>query len=372
MTEQNTTGAAPASPEDAVPQPAVATDAVPDAAPDAAVAAPAQAPEPVVPAQAAAPAVESAGPATEGWAAPAAPVAPADAAAQADAFAADPLAANPFAAPEVPAAPKDRRKLFAALRWTAAVLVFGAVGTGVAYEVTQPERTDIPGLSTKADGRWTYPALAKPVLPPGAALPFAKDNPDGIHYAGLTELLLPAPTGSTPDSALKLEKDGVVTVDTFLEEYDAAAREKLKEEFGNEGLRQITARGWTTPDGTRTRVYLLRFHASGFVDKFGGCGSTAKLNGVVRLQSDEDWRKAKSSQRIEVGSDGAYTGAASGSRSASEVSLYKEAKPTGDEQTALGCLQAGDVQAVILQNRKGEVATVPFHQTVILQYQLLG
>ncbi|MFF1412894.1 hypothetical protein ACFVX6_24500 [Streptomyces sp. NPDC058289] len=276
----------------------------------------------------------------------------------------------PGPAPEAPAAPKDRRKLFAVLRWTAAVLVFGAVGTGVTYEVTQPERTDIPGLSTKADGRWTFPALTKPTLPPGAALPFAEDNPDGIHYAGLTELLLPAPTGSAPDSTLKLEKDGVVTVDTFLEEYDATAREKLKEQFGNEGLRQIVARGWTTPDGTRTRVYLLRFHASGFVDNFKGCGAVATLNGVARLQSDDAWMKAKSSQRTELGQDSSYSGPSA--RSANDVSLYREAKPTGDEQTALGCLQSGDIQAVVLQNRKDEVAAVPFHQTVILQHQLLG
>lgn len=338
MSEQNTTGAVPTPPEDAVPQSVVATDTAPSAGP---------VPVPL-PVQA---------------------TAPADGTAQAEAFAADPLAANPFAAPEVPAVPKDRRKLFAALRWTAAVLVFAAVGTGVAYQVTQPERTDIPGLSTTDDGRWVFPTLVKPTLPPGAALPFAKDNPDGIHYAGLTELLLPAPTGSTPDSTLKLEKDGVVKVDTFLEEYEATAREKLKEEFGNEGLRQIVARGWTTPDGTRTRIYLLRFHASGFVDNFKGCGASVTLSGVARLQSDEVWRKAKTSQRTEMGKDSTYTGPSA--RSASDISLYQEAKPTGDEQTALGCLQSGDIQAVVLQSRKGEVASVPFHQTAILQQQLL-
>ncbi|WP_371616623.1 hypothetical protein [Streptomyces sp. NBC_00454] len=336
MTEQNTTEAAPVPPEDAAPQPV----------------APA-----TVPAQAAAPAGEVQDSVPEQWAAPAVAEAPVDGDAQAEAFAADPLAANPFAAPEVPAAPKDRRKLFAALRWTAAVLVFGAVGTGVAYGVTQPARTDIPGLSTKADGRWTYPALAKPALPQGAALPFAKDNPNGIHYAGLTELLLPAPTGSTPDSKLKLEKDGVVSVDTFLEEYEASAREKMKDQFTNEGLRQIVGRGWTTPDGTLTRVYLLRFHASGFVDTFKGCGRDMKLNGVKLMSSDLDWNKGKTGQSAPP---------------INFVSLFAESKPVGDEQVKAGCIQSGDIQAVILQTRKGEVATVPFHQTVILQHQLLG
>ncbi|MFF3216579.1 hypothetical protein ACFYYB_38910 [Streptomyces sp. NPDC002886] len=333
MTEQHTTGPASALPEDAAPQPAV--DAVPQ---------------------------------------PAVPQLPEDerGAAQAAAFAADPLAANPFAAPqapEVPAAPKDRRKLFAALRWTAAVLVFAAVGTGVAYEVTQPERTDIPGLSTKADGRWTFPALTKPTLPPGAALPFAEDNPDGIHYAGLTELLLPAPTGSAPDSTLKLGKDGVVTVDTLLEEYEATSRAKLKEDFGNEGLRQIAARGWTTPDGTRTRVYLLRFHTPEFLGAFKGCGVDTSIGSAARLEIDTSWRNAKSSQRHPLG---ARTSGYSTQGNTSEIILYQEPKPTGDEQTKLGCIQSGDIQALVLQTRKGEVATVPFHQTVILQHQLLG
>ncbi len=342
MTEQNTTGAVPellddAAPQPAAPQPAAVTDTVSDGVPEQA-----QAPRPSADEQGAAAAA---------------------------AFAADPLSANPFAAPEVPAAPKDRRKLFAALRWTAAVLVFGAVGTGVAYGVTQPERTDMPGLSTKADGRWTFPALTKPVLPPGAALPFAEDNPGGIHYAGLTELLLPAPTGSAPDSTLKLEKDGVVTVDTLLEEYGATAREEMKEQFGNEGLRQIAARGWTTPDGTRTRVYLLRFHTPEFLGAFKGCGADTSIGSAARLEIDTAWRNAKSSQRHPLG---ARTSGFSTQGNTSEIILYQEPKPTGDEQTKLGCIQSGDIQALVVQTRKGEVATVPFHQTVILQHQLLG
>lgn len=344
MTEQNTT------------PPTVAEPAVPPVAEPAV-------PAPAVPAQATAPDAAPQDSAPAQWAAPATPAAPgADPAGEA-------AAANPFAAPEVPAGPKDRRKLFAALRWTAAVLVFAAVGTGVAYEVTQPERTDIPGLSTKSDGRWVYPALSQPTLPPGAAVPFAQDNPDGIHYAGLTQLLLPAPTGSTPDSALKLEKDEAVAVDTFLEEYEASTREKMKEQFTNEGLRQIVARGWTTPDGTRTRVYLLRFHSSGFVDTFKGCGAGVSLSGATRLEPDTAWRNAKSSQQHPLG---ARASGYSTQGNTSDVILYQEPKPTGDEQVKLGCIQSGDVQAVILQTRKGEVATVPFHQTVILQHQLLG
>ncbi|MCX4779362.1 hypothetical protein [Streptomyces sp. NBC_01264] len=322
MTEQNTTGAVTVAPGD---EPVAAA-----AAPETSAAPESAAPESAAPEVTATPEVT-----------------------------ADPEApgAAESAAPEVPAAPKDRRKLFAALRWTAAVLVFGAVGTGVAYQVTQAERTDIPGLSTKADGRWVYPALVKPTLPAGAALPFAKDNEDGIHYAGLTQLLLPPPTGSTPDSTLKLEKDEVVTPDSFLTEYDASEHAEMKAQFANDGLRQIVGRGWTTPDGTLTRVYLLRYHSSGFADSFEECGDGMHLN-ATNVAPDQSWAEARNRRQSWPG-----LGA--------EVMLYAEPAPFGDVQAKVGCVRSGDVVAVILQSRKGGVAAVPFHQTVILQHQLL-
>ncbi|WP_329313874.1 MULTISPECIES: hypothetical protein [unclassified Streptomyces] len=278
--------------------------------------------------------------------------------------------AEAVAPPASPPVPKDRRKLFAALRWTAAVLVFATVGAGVTYGITRVERTDVPGLSTKDDGRWKYPALVKPELPAGAALPFAEDNPEGIHYAGLNQLLLPAPAGATPDPTLKLEKDEAVPVDTFLEEYQAGEREKLKASLVNGGLRQIAGRGWTTPDGTRTRIYLLRFHGSGFVDAFKGCTISTGLANASVLEADPVWSEVKRSQRNDLGSDGSASGPSW--RSAHDVTLYQEAKPTGDEQVRFGCVQSGDVQALVLQTRKGQAPVVPLHQTVILQSQLLG
>ncbi|KIF04839.1 hypothetical protein PL81_16445 [Streptomyces sp. RSD-27] len=269
-----------------------------------------------------------------------------------DVLAAPHIGATDPAAP----APKDRRALRAVLRWTAAVLVFGVAGAGTAYGITRAERTDVPGLSTEDDGRWAYPVLARPTPPPGAALPFAADNPDGIHYAALTQLLLPAPQGSTPDKGLKLEQDSAVTVDTFLEEYEPSARDTLRAQFGLNGLRQIAARGWTTRDGTRTRIYLLRFHASGLADTFKGCGTDMELNGVKQVVADEAWNKAKVAQ-VSPAVEG--------------LKVLEEAVPFGDEQTRVGCVEAGDIRAVILQNRKGRAAAVPMHQAVILQDQLL-
>ncbi|MFE6907475.1 hypothetical protein [Streptomyces erythrochromogenes] len=270
-------------------------------------------------------------------------------------------------APEAP--PKNRRRLFAVLRWTASVAVFAVVGAGTAYGITRPERTDIPGLSTESDGRWTFPALSQPALPAGAPLAVGPDNKDETHYAVLSGLLLPAPEGAKADGAFKADKSGAVSVDAFLEEYTPESREKLKQQLEWDGLRQITGRGWTMADGTRTHVYLLRFHASGFVDAFEGCTFDAPLDGVSALDLDDDWNTAKNTQAsaLPMGFSGA---GAIGER---EVTVYEEAPPLlGDEQTGLGCLQAGDVLGMVVQSRKGEVAPVPFHQTVILQGQLLS
>ncbi|MFE5721089.1 hypothetical protein [Streptomyces erythrochromogenes] len=275
--------------------------------------------------------------------------------------------ASPWAAP--PAPPKDRRALRAALRWTAAVAVFAVVGAGVAYGITVPERTDVPGLSTEGDGRWTFPKLSQPALPAGAPVPQGPDNKDGTHYAQLTGLLLPAPQGAKADDAVKADKDGAVPVDSFLEEYAPEAREKLKTSLEWDGLRQIVGRGWTTPDGTRTHVYLLRFHSSGFVDAFKGCDANAQLNGVSALDLDDVWSKAKGTQMNSTALD--FPGAAY--FDGTDLSVYQEMKPlTGEEQTKVGCLRTGDVLGMVIQSRKGDVAPVPFHQTVILQSQLLG
>ncbi|WP_030718396.1 hypothetical protein [Streptomyces sp. NRRL F-2580] len=277
---------------------------------------------------------------------------------------------TPEAAPEaVPAAPKDRRALFAALRWTAAVAVFAAVGAGVAYGITQPDRTDVPGLSTEDDGRWTFPALSQPALPAGAPVPQGPDNKEGTHYAQLTGLLLPAPKGAKADDAVKADKDGVVPPDAFLEEYAPDTREKLKQSLEWDGLRQIVGRGWTTADGTRTHVYLLRFHSSGFVDAFKGCDTNARFDGVSALDLDDVWSKAKNTQMNSTTLD--FPGAAN--FDGTDLSVYQEVKPfLGEEQSKIGCLRTGDVLGMVIQTRKGEVAPVPFHQTVILQSQLLS
>ena len=261
-------------------------------------------------------------------------------------------------APESPAPAKNRRVLRAVLRWTAAVVVFAAVGAGTAYGIAGMERTDVPGLATESDGRWDYPTLTRPPLPSGSPRPFAEENGAEAHYADLRALLLPAPAGATDDRALRGD-DGWLPTKDFLKEFaDDDERAELRQMLKDDGLRHIAARGWTTEDGTSTRIYLLRFDTSVIVDDLAGrmapYGSPGyRLRGTETSVADEPFAN--------LPWPGDFPRWA-----------YTESKPYGAEQVRQAYLGAGDVLAVIVQSRKGTAASVPFHQTVTLQSQLLG
>lgn len=253
---------------------------------------------------------------------------------------------------------KPRRALRAALRWTTAVLTFAAFATGTAYAVAGMERTDVPGLATESDGRWDYPTLTKPPLPSGSPGPFADSNKTASHYADLRRLVLPAPHGATPDKALA-GTDGWLPTKDFLSVYDAKEdRAELAQQFTDHGLRHIAARGWTTPDGTRTAVYLLQFDSAAVLDEltrelapYDGPGYP--LRGAVESVADEDFPDASLVTNV------------------SRVA-YVESKPYGKEQTRQAYVSAGDVLALVIQSRKGTANPVPFQQTVTLEGQLLG
>ncbi|MGW8990266.1 hypothetical protein ACWGRF_10120 [Streptomyces zhihengii] len=265
--------------------------------------------------------------------------------------------AGPAPAPRVPF--RERRVLRAVLRWTAATVVLAAVGTGTAYGIVSQERTDVPGLSTLDDGRWKYPKLTKPTLPAGAPLPYAPENVGEIHYADLSALLLPAPAGSRPDRTLPTEK-GRTTVDRYLREYEEDEREALREHLTESRVRQVAARGWTMPDGTVARVFLLRFHTSAVAGEFfvenvaSGPDLTLRPVGVEEMSSVDDGYD----RRAEV------TG--------TERYVYDEAAPRGPVHVRHAYITAGDTVALVVLSREGEVPRVPFDQTVVLQNQLLG
>ncbi|WP_309239309.1 hypothetical protein [Streptomyces lunaelactis] len=277
-----------------------------------------------------------------------------------DAVAAPQAEAEATPEPEAAPAPRpERRKLRAVLRWTAAVLVFGSLGTGVAYGITDQTRTDVPGLSTRDDGRWVYPTLTMPVLPAGARLPFDKGNPGGIHYASLSALLLPAPAGSKVLPELKGARNKV-SADRFLAEYAEEDRADMKQDLTDDGLLDIAARGWTMPDSTSTRIYLVRFRSAGFANVFFGNHLGGDLEASPPVNGVEESAPL----------DESYPGHVT--VPSTEGTVYDEAAPRGPVHVRHAYITAGDTIALIIQSKKGKAPAVPFHQAVVLQNQLLG
>jgi hypothetical protein len=244
------------------------------------------------------------------------------------------------------------------LRWIAVVAVFAVGGTATAYGITRLDRENVPGLPAATEGLWEYPRLSSPPLPSDSPAPFADQDEPGAHHADLRALVLPAPKGAVEDKALR-GADGWLETDDFLSEYAEPDRAALGQLLVDTGLRHITARGWTTGDGTRTRVYLLHFGTSAVVDDLfhqhmaPRKAPAHRVRGAERAVYDEDLPDASGIAEI-------------------RRSAYDERRPYGAEHVRLAYLSAGDVLAVVLQSREGTVATVPFVQTLALQTQLLG
>ncbi|MFI6650933.1 hypothetical protein ACIBI8_25430 [Streptomyces sp. NPDC050529] len=264
----------------------------------------------------------------------------------------------PLLPPPPPAAPRPpRRVLRAVARWTVALLVLGGVGAGTAYKITSMERTDVPGLATESDGRWEYPRLSLPALPVGVPRPFNDGNTAEIHHADLRKLLLPAPAGATADKKLT---GGWVSTRQFVSEYEKSSRAGITDTLRDGTLRHIAARGWTMPDGTSSRVYLLQFSSTADADayrdeRFIGSSAGDPPAGAAEMALDESW--------------------AGGGKVVNTSSyVFSEQKPFGAAQARQGYLVSGDTVAVVVQSRKegGGTPRIPFHQTLILQNQLLG
>ncbi|WP_329196128.1 hypothetical protein [Streptomyces sp. NBC_01435] len=268
-----------------------------------------------------------------------------------------PQTPEPLPAPAPAPAPKPpRRVLRAVARWTVAAVVLGGLGAGTAFGITSMERTDVPGLATESDGRWDYPRLSLPALPAGSPRPYSDGNVAEIHHADLRRLLLPAPVGATIDKKLD---GGWVSTEQYLSEYAKDSRSDVAQTLKDSAPRHVAARGWTMPDGTSTRIYLVQFNSTAFaqyfMDSTSGSGSEVPLVGAPETVLDEGWSGA-----------GKVPGTSS--------YVYDEAKPYGEARVRQGYVVAGDTLALVVQSRKGKESTpgVPFHQTVILQNQLLG
>ncbi|CAL9484542.1 hypothetical protein SUDANB38_03134 [Streptomyces sp. enrichment culture] len=271
-------------------------------------------------------------------------------------------ATAPSAAPRAgtpdtaPAGSRGRRVGAAVARWTAAALVCGALGTGTAYGIASMDRDDVPGLATESDGRWDYPRLTLPALPEGRQRPYSDGNRHQIHHADLRDLLLPAPAGAAVDKGLG---GGWVRESRYLSEYAVEHRAGLRQALADYGVRHIAARGWTMPDGTTTRIHLLRFTASDAAEEFSqsvigaGLSPDAALVGAPGTRLDESWEWDE------------LTGPVT-------LHVYDEVPPVGAGHTRQAYILAGDTLALVTQTRKGAAPAVPFRQTVLLQSQLLG
>ncbi|PVE08227.1 hypothetical protein [Streptomyces scopuliridis] len=258
----------------------------------------------------------------------------------------------------IPAPRPPRRVLRAVARWTAAVVVFAGLGTGAAYGISSMERSDVPGLATRDDGRWDYPRLSLPALPSGSPRPFTPGNTAEIHHADLRELLLPAPAGATGDKKLA---GGWVSTEQYVSEYAEDRRAGLRPALRDYAVRHIAARGWTMPDGTSSRVYLLRFQSGAFAQAFkdmeieSGADAGAPLVRAPTTEIDEGWSEF-----------------ARDAVEGTSAELFVEPAPYDGTQVRQAYVVAGDTLALIVHEKKGGAPAVPFRQTVILQNQLLG
>ncbi|WP_329020757.1 hypothetical protein [Streptomyces sp. NBC_00690] len=265
---------------------------------------------------------------------------------------------QPVAPGTTPAAPRSRRVLRTAGRWSVALLLCAGLATGTAYGITAMERTDVPGLATESDGRWEYPKLTLPALPQGSPRPFTHTNAGEIHHADLRKLLLPAPKGARPDQKLP---GGWVTPDRFADELESVHQAELKTALVDYGLRHIAGRGWTMPDGTSARTYLLRFDsgdtAAAFkMDHFGGTDyPSVRLAEETLSEPDLSWKDpGQNSPLSEL------------------VDVFVEMKPAAGVHVRQAYVLAGDTIGLVVHAKEGNAAAVPFHQTVALQMQLLS
>ncbi|MEY9843156.1 hypothetical protein [Streptacidiphilus sp. MAP5-3] len=239
---------------------------------------------------------------------------------------------------------KERTWLRTFARWSSATAVLLVAGAVTAALVTVPARTDIPGLRTPADGRWTFPALSLPELPTGAPAPADSEH---VHSVDLRELLVPAPDGATPDATLP-GRNGWYPTASFLKMYSTSA--SLLGAFDDAGLRHIAATGWTMPDGTHTQIYLQQFRS----------GSTA--SDVDSVEADGVYLASASLAQDATGVD-------LGSITATVRSLDAE---DGHAAVIYAYVTVGDTEALIEMTNPRQIPTVDFRQVVELQDQLLS
>ncbi|MFJ6212071.1 hypothetical protein ACIQGZ_01825 [Streptomyces sp. NPDC092296] len=256
------------------------------------------------------------------------------------------------APPAAPSPGRRRPRLRTVLRWGAAVLLLGLSGTAAAFAVAAPDRTDLPGLRTPADGRYTFPQPTLPPLPAGKPAPSAVGN-SGIHYADLRGLLLPAPQEATGTVAPAPAATSAAGCAPFAEQFtdSAAIRRSLTES----ACRRGTGRVWTASDGTRTEIRLVGF------------GSEPEARELYTVLPDATL-KAVPDQVAASAFDVAFPSGVSGTSSVRRQTVDGVRR---DVARTLR-LRAGDLVATVVMTNPEGVPDAAFRQVVSLQAGLLG
>jgi len=308
---------------------------------------------------------------------PTEPTAPAETTAPADPWALPTTAAAPPAgdawavSAEVLSSEEARKpRRVALLRWGAAALVLLLSGTAAAVAVTAPERTKIPGLETPNDGRYAFPQLTLPPLPSGKPAPHASGS-DGRHHADLRQLLLPAPRGaslsaaspaaspapSTSISATPTATAAAADAADWVPCTSYAARDKDPAKFNallaENACRAATKRVWTTPDGTRTEIWLLRF------------GSLVEAGAFYLRMNQGDLKDVP-------GLEYAYLSIAPSVDGTSSTAFTKTTAGSKNEPVGrVAYVQANDIAAAVVMTNPQGVPVQAFRQVTILQNNML-
>ncbi|MCX5211589.1 hypothetical protein OG689_20235 [Kitasatospora sp. NBC_00240] len=275
-----------------------------------------------------------------------------------------------------------RRRRRTLLRRGAAAFVLVIAGTASAYAVTVPDRTDIPGLATPKDGRYTFPVLVLPPLPSGKPAPGAP-GAELRHEADLRRLVLPAPdeatdpaaaTGSASPAAspsataaasgTSAASPAAVPVGPAPARWAAcedlaaelAQPESLKSDLMTNACRAGVVREWTATDGTKTRIRLLRFGSREEASNVSNSlWLTSELKGEGKLELEKDAKGLPTT--VGVGAQ-----------------LRHNGDPDKDKPDTVraGYLLSGDVVGMIVMSNPAGVPEQAFHQVVLLQSDLLA
>lgn len=267
----------------------------------------------------------------------------------------DPAAIEAEAEQHAQAAARRVRRRRNALRWAGAVVLMLAVGGGTAYALTIPQRTDMPGLGTVPDGRYTFPALTLPALPAGQPAPSASENSEAKqHLADIRKLLLPQPVGATAQSVKGAVGGWLADPSALFVDRDS------KRTFAEFGLRHTAASSWKTSDGATTTIYLLQFADA----KLATSAQTALSDGKMTAEDENALTTA-------------LTGGPTDTSAQDLVLLasglpgeYSTLKASGT-LTRYGSFLAGDISVLIVQSGPASLPFAPFQQVMSLQAEML-